>query len=242
MSLINCPECSKEISDLAESCPHCGCPIEGNLEIELKKEFGDELQFPEMPKNPSIGKQIVNWGGDAYFKGEFRQAENVVKGIKDGKVNIVMHQEGVAIISPMFETLIELHFKQIINFKQTTAEELTTTNKSVVGRAIVGGLLLGPLGAVVGGMSGMNKNKLANTHFLVVNYWDLETKKPQSLLIRGKKLGISLFIDKMGKLQEKTKDKPVASKVKNEKQGGCAGVIVLLIIATGIVSSFLGAF
>lgn len=26
MSLIKCPECEKEISNLAEGCPHCGCP------------------------------------------------------------------------------------------------------------------------------------------------------------------------------------------------------------------------
>lgn len=30
MSLINCPECQKEISDKAASCPHCGYPIENN--------------------------------------------------------------------------------------------------------------------------------------------------------------------------------------------------------------------
>ncbi|NLV53057.1 MAG: hypothetical protein GXY64_07305 [Bacteroidales bacterium] len=27
MSLIKCPECGREVSDLAASCPHCGCPI-----------------------------------------------------------------------------------------------------------------------------------------------------------------------------------------------------------------------
>jgi len=27
MALINCPECKKEISDKAQSCPNCGCPI-----------------------------------------------------------------------------------------------------------------------------------------------------------------------------------------------------------------------
>lgn len=27
MSLINCPECGKEISDKATTCPNCGCPI-----------------------------------------------------------------------------------------------------------------------------------------------------------------------------------------------------------------------
>lgn len=28
MALIKCPECSKEISDRATSCPHCGCPLD----------------------------------------------------------------------------------------------------------------------------------------------------------------------------------------------------------------------
>ncbi len=27
MALINCPECGREISDRAEACPHCGCPL-----------------------------------------------------------------------------------------------------------------------------------------------------------------------------------------------------------------------
>ena len=28
MSLIQCPECGKEVSDKAQSCPNCGCPIQ----------------------------------------------------------------------------------------------------------------------------------------------------------------------------------------------------------------------
>lgn len=27
MALINCPECGKQVSDKAVSCPNCGCPI-----------------------------------------------------------------------------------------------------------------------------------------------------------------------------------------------------------------------
>lgn len=30
MALINCPECGKEISDKADSCPNCGCPVKVN--------------------------------------------------------------------------------------------------------------------------------------------------------------------------------------------------------------------
>ena len=32
MVLIICPECNKEISNKAESCPHCGYPIEKKLD------------------------------------------------------------------------------------------------------------------------------------------------------------------------------------------------------------------
>lgn len=34
MALIKCPECGKEISDKAEKCIHCGCPIMTNFEQE----------------------------------------------------------------------------------------------------------------------------------------------------------------------------------------------------------------
>lgn len=35
MALINCPECNKEISDKAKSCPHCGCPINTNSKYKI---------------------------------------------------------------------------------------------------------------------------------------------------------------------------------------------------------------
>jgi hypothetical protein len=40
MSLINCPECGKQVSDRASVCPNCGCPIEnigpsGTVRIKL---------------------------------------------------------------------------------------------------------------------------------------------------------------------------------------------------------------
>ena len=40
MALIKCPECGKEISDRAASCPNCGCPISsmGSYQVEPKQE------------------------------------------------------------------------------------------------------------------------------------------------------------------------------------------------------------
>lgn len=49
MSLIICPECGKEFSDLAKACPNCGCPTELILQ---KKEQTEELQ-------PAAEKTII---------------------------------------------------------------------------------------------------------------------------------------------------------------------------------------
>ncbi|MDE6148644.1 MAG: ribosomal protein L7/L12 [Ruminococcus sp.] len=35
MSLINCPECNKQISNKAKSCPHCGFPVEEHTHFEI---------------------------------------------------------------------------------------------------------------------------------------------------------------------------------------------------------------
>lgn len=40
MALIKCPECEKDVSDKAPSCPNCGCPIEkyaqsGTVQIKM---------------------------------------------------------------------------------------------------------------------------------------------------------------------------------------------------------------
>jgi len=37
MALINCIECTKSISDLAETCPHCGAPVKLSLKTSGKK-------------------------------------------------------------------------------------------------------------------------------------------------------------------------------------------------------------
>jgi hypothetical protein len=52
-----------------------------------------------------------------------------------------------------------------------TEKEIREKSKSVIGRAAVGGLLLGPLGAIVGGISGVgNKQKPESHYYFVINY------------------------------------------------------------------------
>lgn len=46
MALINCPECGKEISDNANKCVNCGCPL-----IKYENIYAEK---PEKKKNPIV--------------------------------------------------------------------------------------------------------------------------------------------------------------------------------------------
>ena len=59
--LVKCPECGKEVSDKAASCPNCGCPIS---EIILSKEQTSEnAKDDSKPKNcPKCGNPLNERG------------------------------------------------------------------------------------------------------------------------------------------------------------------------------------
>jgi len=58
MALIKCPECGKEISDLATQCPHCGCPsnkwqnVVGNNESHLDVPVNISCDRTDQQENP----------------------------------------------------------------------------------------------------------------------------------------------------------------------------------------------
>lgn len=64
-----------------------------------------------------------------------------------------------------------LSYSQVTAAAKIGEREIVETDKSVIGRAMVGGVMLGPLGAVVGGMSGVGKKqKTVYKDFFVINY------------------------------------------------------------------------
>lgn len=229
MALIKCFECKKEISDKAQSCPNCGNPI--NQLAEQNKDVNYELlEFPSLPENLEIGKQLTNWTGDSAFDGQYDQSENTIMEIPTGKVKVILHTHGIEIVQGLIN-FFPIHQSQIISIKKTSREEIAQSNKSVFGRAVVGGLILGPVGAVIGGMSGMGKEKIVNKHYLVVNYWEVKSKSAQTLLISGMDGLIWGFVRRYKKEQEinKTENR------KAEKEGIDGTTIFLLICVVIIV-------
>ena len=108
----------------------------------------------------------------------------------------MLHTHGVRIWSGI--NMYDIHNSQIINIVKTSSAELVQANKSVVGRAVVGALIMGPLGAVVGGMSGISaKEKLQIRQYLVINFWEIDTRTSQSILIQcDEAQPISSFIER----------------------------------------------
>ena len=61
MSLINCPECEKEISDKARSCPSCGYPIAAQRVVNKSSETIDGLKT-SIKEKMSFNKVTENNG------------------------------------------------------------------------------------------------------------------------------------------------------------------------------------
>jgi len=55
MALIDCPECSKQISDQAAACPHCGHPIKSDDPEEPQPQQREGLFLQSM----NIGCAVV---------------------------------------------------------------------------------------------------------------------------------------------------------------------------------------
>nr|DAQ35647.1 MAG TPA: hypothetical protein [Caudoviricetes sp.] len=92
-----------------------------------------------------------------------------------------------------------LSYSQITSVGTAYEDEIVEQNKSVVGRAAVGGLVFGPLGAIVGGISGTgSKQKSQTRFFFIINYHSANNPGEIGVIsfeIVGASLHSSKFID-----------------------------------------------
>lgn len=124
-----------------------------------------------------------------------------VKGIPD-------LQEGQSVGIYLYKEKITLDDKQIIPLDRIkkavvfTEKELKLKGKSVIGRAAVGGLLLGPLGAVVGGVSGVGDKKKEKTLiFLSIEFTDKNGENGQLVFLAGDgAIGYNGFANELNKM------------------------------------------
>lgn len=113
-------------------------------------------------------------------------------------ITVVLHEKGIKIkkgVLPLTDVL-DIHYSQIIEMVQFTETELR--DKSVLGRALVGHILFGGVGAIVGGISGTGSKKVRK-YYLIINFWDKDTRQPCSLTI-GTSGSLDKFLEKSKKM------------------------------------------
>ncbi len=206
MAMIICPECEASISDRASVCMNCGFPLSDHLNEE-KEIRAAESFAAKLGSNPnySIGKQVVNWGGNAEIKlhADFQFGE--MEQLEPGAVQILRHKSGIKLINSIWRQAagVEISFIQIVEVKHIPAEEIVREERSIIGRAIVGGVLLGGSAAVVGALSGLDKSKLKKFMVTELYFFDPKIGRIRGVLFRGERSESERFFLKV--MQEKQK-------------------------------------
>ena len=84
----------------------------------------------------------------------------------------------LTIKSKTTNAVARLPYNQIERVGEFTDQEIKVKSKSIAGRAMVGGLLLGNVGAIVGGMTGLGtKSSTVQHDFLIINYISKEKEE-----------------------------------------------------------------
>ncbi|WP_404988096.1 hypothetical protein [Clostridium culturomicium] len=89
------------------------------------------------------------------------------------QLNLNNESECLVISSKMYKNHpdVNLRYEQIVAANVITEQEIVQQSKSVIGRAAVGGVVLGSLGAIIGGLSGTGtKTNNQTEYYIVINY------------------------------------------------------------------------
>lgn len=91
--------------------------------------------------------------------------------IKGLMYDVALYADHLEIRLPLHKEKTTLMYNQITDIEYGSRTDIVEKNKSVIGRAVAGGILLGGLGAVIGAVSGIGKKKKKETHlYFIISY------------------------------------------------------------------------
>lgn len=144
------------------------------------------------------------------FSREIKVMLTMVDGLQSVKkgliVTLTLHEDELTIKENFArKEPIHLKYDQIINAGVLRESEIIEKSKNVLGRAAVGGLVLGPFGAIVGSVSGIgSKEKKKINTFFIINYKSSHDEELKVLTFSAMDNGNSIGLSKFDKeLKEK---------------------------------------
>lgn len=187
MALINCVECGHQVSSLAIACPQCAYPINASVStaspVIKKPKLPDNLRLVNKSSMFSLTPS-VNYGKVAVDC-------QILGAQPGGRISIDRYEEGLSIWG-IGGDMTQLHYSQIVAMHHLEAVKVKKKGKSVIGRAILGGIFLGPLGAVIGGVSGVGNKETSIDGYRLV-FWNTNSKRYDTLLVESTFNGLSSF-------------------------------------------------
>lgn len=85
--------------------------------------------------------------------------------------DVALYNDHMTIKIPLGKQETTLHYSQITDVFYGLKTEVTQVSKSVIGRAVAGGLLFGGVGAMVGAVSGTGTKEKKERHFyFIISY------------------------------------------------------------------------
>lgn len=163
MALTICPECQGKVSSKSEACIHCGFPMK-----EVKIDEESVLSPPELPHDLTLEGFFLKDQVKLLFVEELNvdikspTCVAVLDVLKNGiRLRVKKENRGKR----------DIHFSQITSFELIESSHIAKEDKSLLGRALVGGVLLGGVGAVLGGMTGFGSKSKSYSFALKISYY-----------------------------------------------------------------------
>ena len=101
----------------------------------------------------------------------FKLLEDVGMLKANNMCDVALYEDYLELKAPLVKQEVRLKYNQINDVFHGVKSELVESNKSVLGRALVGGILLGGVGALVGAVSGTGKKVKRDTKlYLIIGY------------------------------------------------------------------------
>ncbi len=176
MSLIPCPECKGEISDQAAVCPHCGYPV--------AKPVAEYMCPDVFPPDLSTGKPVRL--KDASLKVYYDRKNNsvIIPNVPPkGKMRLVLCEKGFR-LSVFGVPLLDLHYSQLARIEERiTCQAAPVSAKSMIGRAVAGGMIFGQIGAAIGALSAI---ETGYDNVLVICFWNTSSREHEVLVLMSR--------------------------------------------------------